>query len=622
MDHRLRVSLGCHRGPEALRVLLEREIGFNVFSYGTAGDGTVDDHAALQRAIDAACTASSVNGFGAVVKLPPYVYKCSRRLWVWADNVRIEGSVTKGARIQFDPDPAYDEVGFLFEEEGLNPLQHCGLSFLELRATADTSLVKVLVDVHGARQFTMHHVSTAGCTDTTNSSTSLRVRGWDNNLFYRLALTSDIPLRIGKNDDGVLGAIGSGYLDTTKDLDHTHFIRCNYVADNEDKIAVLFEDGVVHRNVTFDGAAMVHGGFYSVDVTEPRRRSTNLALKNVRFEGFAETDGSVVGKASVYFRRHANGKLRDLYMSNCLLAEGRDDRYGTTGANWNGIDTEGVINKVLNSVTYDGEATPVSCDGSSPVITGGNYRLVHTDNGIAKPCTEAQWDILAVARPRSWWKYSTASGNQTDQQDAAVSGLADRNLAVNGSPTYQQFVDGWHDYHILYTEAADQRFGLNSGLTDFNPQDRSAAWYMSIKFPSGWTPGGDRILINLGTCAQTAGNGPNVYITSDGTLDIFAGDTVVSGTRDYRGQDVGILASYNRTASSWIVWVAQWGSTTIETITGTYDATVGSSNQKGFGAESGSFTNSAGAQDFGAMWFNSDAESLSADTLRAMGWGI
>lgn len=615
------LALGGGGDPEAVRVLLERELGYNVFTYGAVGNGSHDDHAAIQRTIDAACEASSVRGLGGVVKLPPYLYKSTRRFLVWADNVRIEGSMQQGTRIQFARDAAYDEFGFLFEQEALGPLQNCGLSHIELRAATDTAVVKYAVDVHGARHFTMHHVTVVGWEDATKASTALRVRGWDNNLFYRLNLNANIPVRIARNDDGTLQVIGSGELDDTKDIDHSDFLRCNFVADNEDKIGVLFEDAVVWRNLSFTRIAMVHGGFYGVDVTEPRRRRTNLAFEKIRFEGFAETDGSVTGKASVYFRLHPNGKLRDLYMENVLLAEGRDDRYGTTGANWNGIDTEGVINKVLSSVTYDGEGTGVSCDGPSPVITGGSHRLVHTDNGIAKPTNEAQWDQLGIPRPRSWWKFSTASGSQTDQQDAAVSGLADRNLAVSGSPTYQQFVDGWHDYHILYTEADGQGFRLNSGLTDFNPQDRSVAWYQSIKFPVGWVPGGDRVLITLGSSAQTAGNGPNVYINASGQIETFAGDTVVASTGTYLDSDVGILAAYNRTAGSWLVWVALWGSPDIELITGTYNASVGSVNQKGFGGETG-FFNSGGAQDFGAMWLNADAESLDASTLRAMGWGL
>lgn len=602
-----------------MRVLLEREVGFNVFSYGATGNGTVDDHAAIQRAIDAACLASSANGYGGVVKLPPFVYRSRRRFHVYEDGVRLEGSVRGGTRIQFALNPDYNEFGVLFESADLSPLQNCGMSYLELRAASDTTIVKYAVDLHGCRQFEMKNVNVAGWSDTTDASAALRIRGWDNLGFSKLSLNASVPVIIAANDDGSLGTIGSGFLDTTKDIDHCSFWRCNLVADNDDKIGVDFSNAVI-RNVTFDGIAMVHGGVYCVDTVEPRRRSTNLALKNIRFEGFAETDGSVVGKAAVYIRRHDNAKLRDLYMSNVLLAEGRDDRYGTTGANWNGIDTEGVISKVLVSVAYDGEATGVSCDGAAPVITGGNHRLVHTDNGIAKPCTEAQWDQLGIPRPRSWWKFSTASGNQTDQQDAAVSGVADRNLSVNGSPAYRQLVTGYSDYHIVYTEADGQRFGLNSGLTDFNPQDRSAAWYQPIKFPTLWVPGGDRILITLGSSAQTAGNGPNVYINASGQIETFAGDTVVASTGTYLGEHVGILPVYNRTAGTWLVHVAVWGSRDIETITGTYNASVGSVNQKGFGGETG-FINSAGAQDFGAMWFNADAESLNADTLRAMGWG-
>jgi len=596
-----------------MRVLLERELGFNVFTYGAVGDGLIDDHAAIQRAIDAACEASSVNGYGGVVRFPPFLYKSTRRWHVWADNVRIEGSVTRGTRFQYVPDPLYNEPGlFLFEAADPGPLLHCGISNMEIRAAQDTALVKYAVDLHGTREFEMHNVRVQSWSDTTKSSSALRVRGWDSLLFRMLSLTADIPVRISSNAD----------LDDNKDIDHATFFRCTFGADNTSKIAFLVEDGVVFRNLTLDGIAFVQGGFYCVDTTAPRRMSTNLAIRNARFEGFSETSGTAVGTYAIDIRRHANGKLRGIDVHNALLGEGAEARYDgfSGGVAWNGARVNGVWRSTLTEVTYAGEGTPVTYDGRAPTITGG--QLTAQDNGKAKPAVEAQWDQLGIARPRSWWKFSGASGNPSDQQDATVSGLPDRSLVANGGPLYQQLVNGSKDYHNGFTEATDQRFGLNSGLTDFNPNDRSAAWYASYKFSSGWTPGGDRVLINLGAAGLAGALGPVVYIATDGTLKTYAGNTVVSGSRDYRNKSIGLLPVYNRTAGTWTIYVGMDGSLTIETITGTYGAAVGSVNQKGFGAESASFTSALAFIDFGAMWFNADAEGLSAATLRAMGWGV
>lgn len=571
----------------------------------------MDDTTAIEGAL------AKVAEEGGVLYFPPGVYKVTRTLRITEDGIKVGGACKRSTRLQFTPSALYPTC-FLLESADGSPLQHVVLEDLEIRAASDTSFVKYAIDMHGARHCVVRNVIVQGWEDTTRASVALRIRGWDNLMFQNLSLTANYPVVIAKNDDGTLGTIGSGYLDSTKDLDHANFLRCNLVADNAGKIAVKVEDAVVYRNVTFDGIAFVHGGFYNVDTTAPRRRSTNLAFYNIRCEGFAETTGSVVGVYAIDIRRHGAGKLRNVLVQNMLLAEGRDDAYGTTAANWNGARFEGVWHKELVGVTYSGQATPLTYDGAAPLITGGQWS--EGDNGKLKPAVEAQWDQVGVPRPRSWWTFASASGNHTDQQDAAVSGLADRTMFANGTPLYQQLVENWSSYHVKYTEADGQRFGLNSGLTDFNPNDRSAAWMGWFKFPSAWVPGGDRVLINLGSCAQAGAAGPNVYITPDGTLDIYAGSTVVSGTRSYLGKDVAILAVYNRTAGTWVVYVAMDNSDVIETITGTYAAAVGSVNQKGFGAEAG-FFNSAAYQDFGAMWFNADAESLGAQTLRAMNWG-
>ena len=460
----------------------------NVKLFGAEGDGVVDDTTAIEVAL------AKVQEEGGILYFPPGVYNVTRTIRISVDGVKVSGASKRSTRIQFTPSILYPKL-FLLESEDGSPLQHVIIEDLEIRAASDTTITKIAIDMHGTRHCTVRNVAVQGWADDDRESIALRIRGWDNLLFMGLSLNANYPVVIAKNDDGA-----GGYLDDTKDLDHTNFLRCNLVADNADKIAILVEDAVVYRNVTFDGIALVHGGFYNVDTTAPRRRSTNLAFYNIRCEGFAETVGSVVGVYAIDIRRHGAGKLRNVLVQNMLLAEGRDDAYGTTAANWNGGRFEGVWHKDLVGVTYSGQATPLTYTGATPVITGGQW--TEGDNGKFKPAIEAQWDQIGVARPREWWTFANSSGSIGGQQDDDLSGLPNRNLAVSGSPLYQQFVEGWSSYHVKYNELTNERFGLNSGLTDFNPNDRSAAWMGWFKFPSAWVPGGDRVLINLGSCAQ------------------------------------------------------------------------------------------------------------------------
>lgn len=71
------------------------ELEFNVRDYGAVGNGTVDDTAGVQAAIDACCTA----GGGRVV-VPPSTFNAPYRvgrLWIWADDVTFE--VMPGVRM-------------------------------------------------------------------------------------------------------------------------------------------------------------------------------------------------------------------------------------------------------------------------------------------------------------------------------------------------------------------------------------------------------------------------------------------------------------------------------------------------------------------------------------------
>jgi Pectate lyase superfamily protein len=581
----------------------ESEVSANAKWFGARADGTTDDTAAIQACIDAA----AADG-GGIVYLPVGVYKVTGKLTISADSILICGAGRDATIIQFAP-ATHPGTLFLFEKTGVTPtLLYCGLKDLTIACGADSVKKKLAVDVHDVRYFICQNVVVRSWTG--NGSIGFKVRGRDGIDFDKLHLTADIPIMVSKNDDG------AGAYRDNKDIDHWRILNSELAANDvtgSEKLVVKFEDAVVLRNVTFRGNAWVQGGLGIVDTTAPRRRSVNLRLSDIRVEGIGATSGYAVD-----IQRHTNGKLRSLVIDNVNLGEGSDARYAqltggaAIGAQWNGIRANGVLRVHLDEVSYGGEQIPICYDGRL-VASGGQF--THEDNGRAVPETEQQWDILGIARPRSWWRFSNASGVIADRQDENVSPFnADRNLSTNGSPVYQQFADGWDGYHLKFTEATDQHAALSTTLSEFSPQDRSATWLAYYTFPGGWNPGGDRVLMTLGSADLTGTNGPVVYINSSGQLKTYAGSGVATGTRDYRGKSVAILAVYNRTAGTWVVYAIAVGDATVETITGTYSASVGNHTKKGFGAPPQAFLR------FAAIWFNADAESLGSATLTKLKW--
>lgn len=66
----------------------EESLVFNVRDYGAVGNGTTDDYAAVQLAIDAACAPGAVH---AVVYFPKGTYLCRKPLRVYGSNVALTG---------------------------------------------------------------------------------------------------------------------------------------------------------------------------------------------------------------------------------------------------------------------------------------------------------------------------------------------------------------------------------------------------------------------------------------------------------------------------------------------------------------------------------------------------
>lgn len=134
---------------------------YNVRAYGARGDGTTDDTAAIQAAIDAACTAG-----GGTVLLPVGTYKTTDRLDVYASGVHLRGD-GRGAVIR----PTYGTVGaaqigilLCSDASSINPTEISNLSVsnitIEYASCGPNDAAGL--QVNGCRDFVVEVVTVKG----------------------------------------------------------------------------------------------------------------------------------------------------------------------------------------------------------------------------------------------------------------------------------------------------------------------------------------------------------------------------------------------------------------------------------------------------------------------------
>jgi hypothetical protein len=277
-------------------------------------------------------------------------------LQVTTSNLTIEGAGPLVTRLLFQPQVAGPL--FRFDNEMTTPLENVTLRDLGIKSTSeDGNFAKTAVYIRNNRNFTMENVRIGQVWAADDAETvGIEIHGDELGTFRKLRVQADVPLKIGLNDAGV----------QEDDLAHHHFKDVNLISNNNPDPVVVIEDGVVMRNVTFDGyQEWRNGGLQWIDGETPARRHSNhLRISNLRVEGMCDLSIQACADPVLDNRPWAidiqknpgdpagAATLDDLWIEFSLTA-GRGINV-QQGAAWNGIRANGVTRTVLSQVVYEG----------------------------------------------------------------------------------------------------------------------------------------------------------------------------------------------------------------------------------------------------------------------------
>jgi len=306
----------------------------SVKDFGAVGDGTNDDTAEIQAAID-----SRTNG--GTVYFPQGTYKTTSTLTVDTQFVRLLGDGPRASIIKFAPTANDTCIEFT---AGAAMLNHCGMSDMGLFSD-DSTYTKVGVEVFDCSMFDMDNVYISGSTVVGSTqfwggadSIGVKTLGRECSSFRNLLIAADRPLCISQNPN------------STIDIDHFNFHNLLLFAN--DNPCVEIYDGVNLTQVSFSGyQAWVLGtdGLRWIDSTTAGV-STGLTLENVRVEQGTSTSAYIV-------RIEHNTALQGVRIVS-----------GQGGAERNGFKFRKCENVSIDGFYYTGAAGRTALDVDGTVI--------------------------------------------------------------------------------------------------------------------------------------------------------------------------------------------------------------------------------------------------------------
>jgi hypothetical protein len=267
-------------GPDAGTAAITTSMfGTSVKDFGARGDGSTDDTAAIQAAIDT-CGSNSCT-----IVFPPGGYVITSTIVVAHDLVNLLGSGRSSTLIVFAPRVAGAAIKFSKPATcngGTAPCEdvvRCSLKGLSLY-THDATLAKIGIELDAASEAVIEDVTISGDSGWSGGGNSigLRARGHDVSSFSRLTISADTPISIETNP--LVYANGTFPID----IDHFHFSDLYLVGNGHPCIDIA--DNVVLTQVTFDGReAWVRGNYGLRWVnTIARAASNGLYISNLRTE--------------------------------------------------------------------------------------------------------------------------------------------------------------------------------------------------------------------------------------------------------------------------------------------------------------------------------------------------
>lgn len=308
-----------------------------VTTFGAKCDGTTDDTAAIQRAINIASPNKVV--------LPTATCRINDQLLISQHAVTIEGMGPGASKLQFEP-TTNGKAAIKVDLPTAFVISLTRLKGFSIR-TNDTTYLKIGIDIVDGSETIVEDItigtedgwrggtSVSGFTGT--GSIGIRLQGRELGTFRNVRSCGAIPLYIAKNPNN--GAI---------DIDH-HTFDGFYFMPHGDNPSVYVEDAVNLSNVVFQNGAWVHGsaGFFWPDTTSTGN-SYNLAFRNVRAEQFDSDDQH---NYLVYITK--NVPLRGLRFEDVLSGNATENK---------GVYLRGVVQVVFDVFNYFGTLECLNTD--------------------------------------------------------------------------------------------------------------------------------------------------------------------------------------------------------------------------------------------------------------------
>ena len=281
---------------------------FNVkdATYGATGDGSTDDGAAIQAAIDAAEAASSTIGSGGVVYFPAGTYCFATGLTVQSNQVQLVGEGIQTSILDYTGSAVAVTLG-----QVATPIFRWKMKDLFVNGSNATGTIGV--ELNYAREGVMEDVwigqgwSTAGVSLTGSAAD---VKGNWTNRFSRVHFhTCDaVGLFVGAQSNAVV------------------FEGCRWTSCGTDNVLIHYANGVSFTNCQFENA----GSGIEIRVTNPDSTTNgvnSLILIGCYFEQKAATSGA----RSLYIIENTTGggknHIEGFYASGCYC-------FGTNGSDY------------------------------------------------------------------------------------------------------------------------------------------------------------------------------------------------------------------------------------------------------------------------------------------------